>query len=90
MATPQLAKKSKDGSRPGYGGVWDFITGVADKATEYAPLIKTGDAALSTYAAYKDQQKKNEIQKAAYDDYMAQAADAGFEAQAAIDLNLPL
>ena len=88
MATPQLAKKSKDGSRPGYGGVWDFITGVADKATEYAPLIKTGVAALSTYAAYKDQQKKNEIQKAAYDDYMAQAADAGFEAQAAIDLNL--
>ena len=68
--------------------VWDWIDKGVAAATKYQPLIKTGVAALSTYAAYKDQQKKNEIQKAAYDDYMAQAADAGFEAQAAIDLNL--
>ncbi len=88
MATPQLAKKSKDGSRPGYGGVWDFITGIADKAKNYSGLIKTGISALSTYAAWKDQKKKNEMQQGAYDDYMRQAADAGHEAQAAIDINL--
>jgi hypothetical protein len=56
-------------------------------AQKYAPIIKTGVAALSTYAAYKDQKKKNEMQQAAYDDYMAQAAAAGHEARAAIDIN---
>ena len=70
------------------GGVWDWITGAAEKATEYAPLIKTGVAALSTYAAYKDQKKKNELQQAAYGDYMRAAEAAGQEAQAAVDLNL--
>ena len=56
-------------------------------ATKYAPLIKTGVAALSTYASFKDQQKKNELQQAAYDDYMAQADAAGHAARAAIDIN---
>ena len=57
------------------------------QATKYEPLIKTGVAALSTYASFKDQQKKNQMQQDAYDDYMAQAEAAGHEARAAIDIN---
>jgi hypothetical protein len=71
-----------------YNTVWDFVTGAADTASKHQGLIKTGIAALSTYGAFKDQQKKNEMQQAAYDDYMRQAEAAGFEAQAAVDLNL--
>ena len=67
---------------------WEFVKGTAGKANDYSGLIKTGISALSTYAAFKDQQKKNEMQQAAYDDYMRQAEAAGFEAQAAVDLNL--
>jgi hypothetical protein len=67
---------------------WGWVEDILKGATKYAPLIKTGVAALSTYASYKDQKKKNELQQDAYDDYMAQAAAAGHEAQAAIDLNL--
>jgi len=71
------------------GGVWDWITETAlPAAKEYSGLVKTGISALSTYAAFKDQQKKNEMQQAAYDDYMAQAEAAGHQAAAAIDLNL--
>ena len=69
-------------------GFWDFVTNIADKASRYSGLIKTGIAALSTYASFKDQQKKNEMQQGAYEDYMAQAEAAGHEAQAAIDINL--
>ena len=72
----------------GWSDVWDFVTGAADTASKHQGLVKTGIAALSTYGAYKDQQKKNEMQQAAYDDYMRQAAAAGFEAEAAVDLNL--
>ena len=71
-----------------YNDVWEFVTGAADTASKHQGLIKTGVAALSTYASWKDQQKKNEMQQAAYDDFMAQAADAGHEAQAAVDINL--
>ena len=72
----------------GWSDVWDFVTGAAKTASKHQGLIKTGIAALSTYGAFKDQQKKNEMQQAAYDDYMRQAEAAGFEAQAAVDLNL--
>ena len=72
----------------GWSDVWDFVTGAADTASKHQGLVKTGIAALSTYGAYKDQQKKNEMQQAAYDDYMRQAAEAGFEEEAAVDLNL--
>ena len=67
---------------------WDWVTGAADAVNKYSDLAKTGVAALSTYASYKDQKAKNELQQAAYDDYMRAAADAGKEAEAAIALNL--
>ena len=67
---------------------WSWLTNIIGKAAKYEPLIKTGVAALSTYAAFKDQQKKTQLQQDAYDDYMKAAAAAGHEAQAAIDLNL--
>ena len=69
-----------------YEKVWDFVSSGSGKT--YANLAKTGIAALSTYASWKDQQKKNQMQQAAYDDWMAQAAEAGHEAQAAVDINL--
>ena len=54
MANPtgitQLAKKSKDGSRPGYGG-WDILDWIVDKGTKYKDIIKLGTAAVSTYAS---------------------------------------
>ena len=63
------------------------ILGWLDTADEYSDLIKTGVAAASTYESYQDQKKKNKMQQAAYDDYMAQVAAAGQEARAAIDIN---
>ena len=63
------------------------ILGWIDTAQEYEPLIKTGIAALGTYASYQDQKKKNEMQQAAYDDYMRQVESAGQQARAAIDIN---
>ena len=65
---------------------WKWVTG--HSADTYTDLAKTGVAALSTYASYKDQKAKNELQKQAYDEYMAAAEAAGQEAEAAIDLNL--
>ena len=67
---------------------WEWLTKVIDTANKYNPLIKTGVAALSTYASYKDQKAKNELQQDAYDDYMKAAAAAGKQAEAAINLNL--
>ena len=64
-----------------------WLDDILEGATKYSPLIKTGVAALSTYASFKDQQKKNQLQKDAYDDYMAQADAAGHAARAAIDIN---
>ena len=69
------------------GKILDFLTSTVEKAKEYSPLIKTGVAALSTYASFKDQQKKNQMQQDLYDDYMAQAEAAGHAARAAIDIN---
>lgn len=68
--------------------VWKWVTGAADAVNKYSDLAKTGVAALSTYASYKDQKAKNELQQAAYDDYMKAAEAAGKEAEAAIALNL--
>ena len=71
----------------GLSDAWNWITDKAQEAT-FGDLAKTGVAALSTYASYKDQKAKNELQQAAYSDYMKAAADAGKEAEAAIALNL--
>jgi hypothetical protein len=57
-----------------------------EQGTKYEPLIKTGASILMGAASYKDQKRKNEMQQAAYDDYMRQVAGAGQEARAAIDL----
>ena len=81
MATPQLVKNSNDGSRQGYNGILEWAT------ENWQDIAKAGTAALSTYASYQDQKKKNKMQQAAYDDYMAQVAAAGQEARAAIDIN---
>jgi hypothetical protein len=67
---------------------WKWIKETAGKANDYSSLIKTGISALSTYASYKDQKRKNELQQQAYGDYMKAAEAAGQEAEAAIDLNL--
>jgi len=64
-----------------------MLDAILDAATKYEPLIKTGVAALSTYASYEDQKKKNKLQQAAYDDYLRQVGAAGDEARAAIDIN---
>ena len=71
----------------GLSDAWKWITDKAQEAT-FGDLAKTGVAALSTYASYKDQKAKNELQQAAYDDYMNAARAAGQEAEAAIALNL--
>jgi len=72
----------------GLSAAWEWIKGTAGKAKDYSDLAKVGVAALSTYASYKDQKAKNELQQAAYDDYMKAAQAAGQEAEAAIALNL--
>ncbi len=58
-----------------------------ETANEYSDLLKTGVALASTYASHQDQKKKNKLQQQAYNDFMAQTAAAGKEAQAAIDIN---
>jgi len=68
--------------------VWDWIKKGVNAAKDYSDIAKVGVAALSTYASYKDQKAKNELQQQAYDDYMKAAEAAGQEAEAAIDLNL--
>ena len=59
-----------------------------EQGTKYAPLIKTGTTIGMGVASYLDQKRKNEMQQAAYDDYMRQVAGGGQEARAAIDLGI--
>jgi hypothetical protein len=66
----------------------NILEWVADKATKYKDLIKLGTSASKAYLDYKDAKRKGELQEAAYADYMAQAAAAGEEAQAAVDIGL--
>ena len=68
--------------------ILSIIDWVADKATKYKDLIKLGTSASKAYLDYKDAKRKGELQEAAYADYMAQAAAAGEEAQAAVDIGL--
>jgi hypothetical protein len=68
--------------------VGDWITGAADAADKYKDIIKIGGSGAKAYLDYKNQKERNELEESAYNDYMTAAADAGQEAQAAVDLNL--
>ena len=65
-----------------YDDVWEYAK---ENATD---LIKIGGSAGKAYLDYKDQKRRNEIEEAAYRDYLANVEAAGQEAQAAVDLNL--
>ena len=77
--------------RQGYllGGVLDFFTEtLPDVYNEYKGVVDTATSVGKAYLDYKEAKRRNEIEEAVYDDYMAAAKAAGQEAQAAIDLNL--
>jgi hypothetical protein len=82
MATPQLVKNSNDGSRPGYNGILEWAV------DNWKDIAKVGGAAAKSYIDYKDQKRRNEVEQAAYNEYLKQVEAAGQEAQAAVDLNL--
>ena len=67
---------------------YDVLGWVASKANKYKDLIKIGVGASKAWLDYKDAKRKGELQEQAYDDYMREAAAAGEEAQAAVDLGL--
>ena len=69
-------------------GVLDFLKKAADTYKEYKTVADTAVGVGKAYLDYKDAKKRNELEEAAYSDYMAAAEAAGQEAQAAIDLNL--
>ena len=76
-----------DKPRQGYilGDIVDFFK---DSYDEYKGIVDTAVSIGKGYLDYKDAKRRNELEEAAYDDYMAAAKAAGQEAQAAIDLNL--
>ena len=69
-------------------GVLDFFKKAADTYKEYKGVVDTAASVGKAYLDYKDAKRRNELEEAAYDDYLAAAEAAGQEAQAAIDLNL--
>ena len=69
-------------------GVLDFLKKAADTYKEYKTVADTAVGVGKAYLDYKDAKRRNELEEAAYDDYMKAAEAAGQEAQAAIDLNL--
>ena len=71
------------------GDVVDFFTEtLPDAYKEYKGIVDTAASVGKAYLDYKDAKRRNELEEAAYDDYMKAAEAAGQEAQAAIDLNL--
>ena len=70
--------------RKGYdvGGIIDWA------AKNWQDLAKVGGAAAKSYIDYQDQKRRNEVEQAAYNEYLKQVEAAGQEAQAAVDLNL--
>jgi hypothetical protein len=66
----------------------EWMKTIKNTYDEYKDLIDVGAGAAKYYIDYKDQKRRNEIEEAAYNEYMKQVAAAGQEAQAAIDLNL--
>ena len=69
-------------------GVLDFLKKAADTYKEYKTVADTAVGVGKAYLDYKDAKRRNELEEAAYSDYMKAAEAAGQEAQAAIDLNL--
>ena len=69
-------------------GVLDFLKKAADTYKEYKTVADTAVGIGKAYLDYKDAKRRNELEEAAYSDYMKAAEAAGQEAQAAIDLNL--
>jgi len=69
-------------------GVLDFLKSAKDTYDEYKGIVDTAASVGKAYLDYKDAKRRNELEEAAYDDYMKAAEAAGQEAQAAIDLNL--
>jgi len=65
-----------------HGDIWDWAT------KNWQDLVKYGGGAAKYYLDYKDQKRRNEMEEAAYNEYMKQVESAGQEARAAIDLNL--
>ena len=71
------------------GDVVDFFTEtLPDQYNKYKGIVDTAIGIGKGYLDYKDAKRRNELEEAAYDDYMRAAEEAGQEAQAAIDLNL--
>ena len=68
--------------------ILDFFSTAADTYNKYKGVVDTAVGIGKGYLDYKDAKRRNELEEAAYDDYMAAAKAAGQEAQAAIDLNL--
>ena len=68
--------------------ILDFFSKAADTYNKYKGVVDTAVGIGKGYLDYKDAKRRNELEEAAYDDYMAAAKAAGQEAQAAIDLNL--
>jgi hypothetical protein len=68
--------------------VLSLLTDAYNKYKEYKPLVDTAVGVGKAYLDYKDAKRRNEIEEAAYDDYMAAAEAAGKEAEAAVTLNL--
>ena len=80
-------------------GVWDWVETAIDygkKGYEWYKenkdladtIAKTATSLGKGYLDYRDAKRRNELEERAYEDYMKEAEAAGYEAQAAIDLNL--
>ncbi len=68
--------------------VLSLLKDAYDKYKDYKGIVDIGLGVGKAYLDYKDAKRRNELDEAAYADYMAAAKAAGQEAQAAIDLNL--
>jgi hypothetical protein len=65
------------------------LSGIVEWAQDnWKDLAKVGGSAAKSYIDYKDQKRRNEVEQAAYNEYLKQVEAAGQEAQAAVDLNL--
>jgi len=68
--------------------VLSLLKNAYEKYKDYKDVVDVGLGVGKAYLDYKDAKRRNEIEEAAYDDYMAAAEAAGKEAEAAVTLNL--